>query len=166
MKTKPYVLLIVVLMMAACQPKIETKTVDVAADENAVITILDNLHEAMNTGNVNNLKTLLDNEGLYCGTDPEELWDKETLTNVTTETLADSSFTFDYSIDKRKIRVAVDGSTALVLEQFTMSAFSEKIPIRCISHLVKTDENWKIDFVSWSFIPINEDIAKLNEALE
>ncbi|MCK5368420.1 MAG: hypothetical protein KAQ62_07695, partial [Cyclobacteriaceae bacterium] len=77
MKTKPYVLLIVVLMMAACQPKIETKTVDVAADENAVITILDNLQEAINAGNVNNMRTLLDREGLYCGTDPEELWDKE-----------------------------------------------------------------------------------------
>ena len=65
MKTKSYVLIFVVLMMVACQPKIETKTVDVAAEENAVTTLLDNFHEAMNAGNVNNLKTLLDNEGLY-----------------------------------------------------------------------------------------------------
>ena len=47
-----------------------------------------------------------------------------------------------------------------------MNALSEKIPIRFISHLMKTDENWTIDFFSWSFIPLNEDIAKLNEALE
>ncbi len=120
----------------------------------------------MKASNVNDIMTFLDNEGLYCGTDPVELWGKEALSNIMTETMADSSFTFDYSIDKRKIRVAVDGSTALVLEQFTMSALSEKIPIRFISHLVKTDENWKIDFMSWSFIPNNEDIAKLNKALE
>ena len=109
--------------------------------------------------------TLLDNKGLYCGTDPVELWDKETLSDLMTETMADSSFTLDYSIDKRKIRIAADGNTALVLEQFTMSALSEKMPIRFMSHLVKTDENWKIDFISWSFIP-NNDIARLNKALE
>lgn len=116
MKTKPYVLIFVVLMMVACQPKIETKTVDVVAEENAVTTLLDNYHEAMYAGNVNEIMTLLENEGLYCGTDPLELWDKEALSNVMTETMADSSFTLDYSIDKRKIRVAADGNTALVLE--------------------------------------------------
>ena len=166
MKTKPYVLIFAVLMMVACQPKIETKTVDVVAEENAVTTLLDNFHEAMNAGNVNNLKTLLDNEGLYCGTDPEELWDKEALSKVFTEALADSSFTFDYSIDKRKLRVAADGRAALALEQFTTKAISENIPSRQITHLVTTDENWKIDFISWSLIPINEDLAKINEALK
>jgi len=120
----------------------------------------------MKAGNVNNIMTFLDNEGLYCGTDPVELWDKETLSNSMTETFADSSFTLDYSIDKRKIRVGVDGSTALVLEQFTISVLSEKIPIRFISHLVKINENWMIDFISWSFVPDNEDIVKLNLALE
>ena len=139
MKTKPYVLLVVVLMMAACQPKTKTEPVDVVAAEDAVTAILDNYHEAMKAVNVNDIMTFLDNEGLYCGTDPVELWDKETLSNMMTETMADSSFTLDYSIDKRKIRVGVYGSTALVLEQFTMSALSEKMPIRFISHLVKID---------------------------
>lgn len=167
MKTKPYyVLLFVVLMMAACQPKIKTEAVDVAAAEDAVIALLDDYHKAMKAGNVNDIMIFLDTEGLYCGTDPVELWDKDTLSNVMTEIMADSLFILDYSIDKRKIRVSVDGSTALVLEQFTMSALSEKMPIRFISHLVKADENWKIDFLSWSFIPKNEDIVKLNLALE
>ena len=166
MKTKPYVLLFVVLMMAACQPKIKTEPVDVAAVEDAVIALLDNYHKAMKAGNVNDIMTFLNTEGLYCGTDPVELWDKETFSNMMTETMADSSFILDYSIDKRKIRVSVDGSTTLVLEQFTMNVLSEKIPIRLISHLVKIDENWKIDFFSWSFIPNNEDIVKLNLALE
>lgn len=157
---------LVLVLFIGCQPKTETEPIDVAATEDSISAILDNYHEAMIAGNVDDIMTLLDNEGLYCGTDPVELLDKETLSNVMTEAMADSSFTLDYSIDKRKIRVAVDGSTALVLEQFTMSALSEKIPIRLISHLVKTDENWKIDFMSWSFIPSNEDIAKLNKALE
>ena len=157
---------LVLVLFIGCQTNTKTEHVDLTATEEAITTILDNYHEAMIAGNVDDIMTLLDNEGLYCGTDPVELWDKETLSNAMTEAMADSSFTLDYSIDKRKIRVAVDGSTALVLEQFKMSVLSEKIPIRFISHLVKTDENWKIDFISWSFIPNNEDIAKLNSALE
>ena len=110
--------------------------------------------------------TMLDNKGLYCGTDPEELWDKETLSDIWSETLANVSFEIDYSVEKRKIRIAEDGRTALVLEQFTMITFGEKLPIRFITHLVKTDENWMIDFISWSLIPYNEDIARLKKALE
>ena len=159
MKTKPYVLIFVILMIVACQPKIEIKTVDIVAEKNAVTTLLDSFQVAINTGNVNNMKPLLDDKGLYCGTDPEELWDKETLSNALTDAM-------EYSIDKRKIRVASDGRTALALEQFTIHAISENLPLRQITHLVKTDENWKIDFISWSLIPINEDIAKLNEALK
>ena len=166
MKTKPYLLLSVILMMAACQPQIKTEPVDVAAAEAAVFALLDNYHNSMKASNSNDLMNLLDTDGLYCGTDPVELWNKETLSNMMTEAMADSSFIFDYSIDKRIIRVAAEGTTALVLEQFTISVFSEKIPIRFVTHVVKTDETWMIDFFSWSFIPNNEDIAKLNKALE
>ena len=153
-------------MMAACQPKTETEPVDIAAAEDAVSVILDNFSIAMKAGNANDMMALLDNEGLYCGTDPGEFWDKEALAELMTETMADSSFAFDFSIDERKIRVAAGGNTALVLEQYTMNALSEKMPVRFVSHLVKTDETWMIDFISWSFIPKNEDIATLNKALE
>jgi hypothetical protein len=47
-----------------------------------------------------------------------------------------------------------------------MKPFSQKIPVRMVYHLVKNDESWLFDFISWSFIPNNEDIAKLNAALD
>ena len=166
MKTKAFLLLLVVLMMAACQPKTQPEPVDMAAAEDAVNAILDNFHEAMNAGNSDNTMTFLDSEGLYCGTDPGELWGKEIFSDMMTKSMADTSFELDYSIDERKIRLAADGSSALVLEQFKLSLISEKMPVRFVSHLVKTDENWMIDFFSWSFIPLNEDIASLNKALE
>ena len=166
MKSKPYLILTTLLVMVACQPKTELEPVDVGAAEAAVTSILDNYHAAMIAGNANECMSFLENKGLYCGTDPKELWDKETISNAMTEAMADTSFTINYAIDKRIIRIAGDGKTALALEQFTMNALSEKIPIRLISHLMKTDENWTIDFISWSFVPLNEDIAKLNEALE
>ena len=166
MKTKSFVLLSVVLMLAACQPANKTETVDMAAAEAAVIVLLDNYHNAMKAGNSSDLMNVMDIDGLYCGTDPIELWDKETMSDMMTEAMADSSFTLDYSIDKRIIRVAADGNTALGLEQFTMNILSDKLPVRFVTHMVKTDETWIFDFYSWSFIPKNEDIAKLNKALE
>jgi len=166
MKTQTYVLLFAVLTMAACQPKTETAPVGIAAVEDAVTAVVDNYHKGVCAGNVNDIKPLLEDKGLYCGTDPIELWDKETVLNLMTEGMADSSYAYDYSIDKRITRVAADGKTALVLDQTTIKALSKKIPIRFIFHLVKTNENWKIDFLSCSFIPKNEDIVKLDLALE
>jgi hypothetical protein len=40
------------------------------------------------------------------------------------------------------------------------------IPIRCIYYVVKNEGTWLIDFDSWNFIPLNEDIPRLNKALE
>ena len=47
-----------------------------------------------------------------------------------------------------------------------IKAFSQKIPVRMVYHLVKNGDNWLFDFVSWNFIPNNEDLGKLNKALE
>jgi len=44
--------------------------------------------------------------------------------------------------------------------------FSPKMAIRMVYHAVKSGENWKFDFISWSFVPRNEDIGKINKALE
>ncbi len=105
-------------------------------------------------------------DGLFCGTDPSELLDKKALSDMMTQSLADTTMIWSYSIDKREIRVAADGSSAIVLEQFTMPGISPKIPTRLVYHVVKASDKWMFDFISWSFIPKNEDILKLNKALE
>ena len=109
---------------------------------------------------------LLTDNGLYCGTDSRELLDKAGLSNMMNQTLADTSLKVDYSIDKREIRIAADGNSAIAVEQMFFNAFSQKMPIRIVYHLVKNNDNWLFDFVSWNFIPNNEDLGKLNKALE
>jgi hypothetical protein len=47
-----------------------------------------------------------------------------------------------------------------------MPLISPKIPLRDVYKVVKTDDKWMIDFFSTSFIPKNEDIPKLNKAIE
>jgi hypothetical protein len=42
----------------------------------------------------------------------------------------------------------------------------KQIPFRLVYHAAKTGDKWLIDFASRNFIPENEDISKLNKALE
>jgi len=65
-----------------------------------------------------------------------------------------------------EIRVSKNSNSAIALEQTLFKSFSQNMPVRIIYHLVKGNDNWLFDFFSISFIPNNEDIGKLNKALE
>jgi hypothetical protein len=72
----------------------------------------------------------------------------------------------DFTVDKREIFIAEDRNSAIAIEQFYFKLFSPNIMWRVIFHAVKSGEDWKLDFISWNFIPKNEDIEKINKALE
>lgn len=166
MKKTIYIFSIAVIIITACQPKSETLPVDTSAAKIAVTTLLDKYNSAWNAKDVSTLTALLTDDGLFCGTDPSELMDKKTLSAGWTQAMADTSMNFNYSVDKREMRIAADGNSAIALEQFYTKAISQTMPARLIFHVVKYGDNWMIDFLSWAFIPKNEDIGKLNKALE
>ena len=166
MKKILYFPLFAVMMFTACQPKTKTVPVDTEAAKIAVTTLLEKYNSAWNAKDVSTMTALLTDDGLFCGTDPSELWDKKTLSAGWTQAMSDTSVNYNYSLDKREIRIASDGNSAIALEQFYMKAVSPKMPARLIFHVVKSGDNWMIDFLSWSIIPKNEDLEKLNRALE
>ena len=166
MKRTFYLMLVTVMTITACQTKTRTVPVDTAASKVAVTAILDKYNSAMKAKDVNAIMTLLTNDGLYCGTDSREMLDKASLSNIMNQTFADTSLKVNYSIDKREIRIATDGNSAIAVDQMFIKAFSQKMPVRMVYHLVKNGDNWLFDFVSWNFIPNNEDLGKLNKALE
>jgi len=166
MKKICYFALLAVMITSGCQPKVQNKPVDLTAVKEEITTLMDKYLNAFNAKDVDTLTALFADDGLFCGTDPTELMDKKALSDMMTQSLADTSVNWSYSVDKLEIRVAADGISAIVLEQFTMSGISPKIPLRLIYHVVKAGDNWMFDFISWSFIPKNEDIVKLNKALE
>jgi ketosteroid isomerase-like protein len=166
MKKTLYVMLVAVMIITACQPKTKTVPVDTAAAKVAVTTVLDKYNSAFKAKDVNAIIALLTDNGLYCGTDSKELLNKADLSNMMNQSFADTTLVMNYTIDKREIRIAADGNSAIAVEQMFFQAFSQKIPMRIVYHLVKTNDNWLFDFVSWSIIPNNEDIGKLNKALE
>jgi uncharacterized protein (TIGR02246 family) len=155
----------VAALVFACQPKSQPVMVDLTAAKAEVNTLMETYLTAFNAKDVATLTTLITDDGLYCGTDPGEIMDKKTVTDSWTMAFADTSSNYAIVLDKREIRVTADGNSAIVMEQEFFNP-TPKIQMRLVSHAVKTAEGWKLDFISWSLIPKNEDIGKLIMALQ
>lgn len=163
MKKLIYPLIFAALLINCCKPK----TVDTESAMKAINELLDKNDVALKNKNLDSLAALMDDHGLYCGTDPSELWTKKQVCNEYARMFADTTSNFDnIAARKREIMVQEDGNSAIAMEQSIIKQISSKIPVRIITHLVKVDNAWKINFSSVSLIPLNSDIAKLNKALE
>ena len=160
-----FLIVFVAAIVFACQPKPQPVVVDLTASKAEVNTLMETYLKAFNAKDVKTLTTLITDDGLYCGTDPTELMDKKSTTDAWTMAFADTSSNYAIVLDKREIRVTADGNSAIVMEQEFFNP-TPKIQLRLVSHAVKTADGWKLDFISWSLIPKNEDIGKLIKALE
>ena len=161
-----YVLFMVAMINTSCLTKTKVVPVDLAAAKVAVLKVLDTHWSAVKAKDANAIMALLTDDVLSCGTDSKEFWNKTDMSNSIKQMFADTSLKIDITIDKRVIRIAKDGNSAIALEQMFLKPYSQKIPVRNIYHLVKVNDIWQFDFTSVSFIPDNEDIGKLNKALE
>jgi uncharacterized protein (TIGR02246 family) len=144
----------------------KTIQVDFETEKAAVADLFDKYYSAINAKDAATSATFLTEDVLVCGTAPSEFFNKEQITDAWTQSLADTTLEINITIGKREIRVADDGSSAIVVEQYILPFVSSKIHIRTVSYAVKTNDKWMIDFMSFSFIPKNEDISKLNKAVE
>ena len=152
--------------LSSCQTKTKVLPADLTAAKVAVLKVLDTHWSAVKAKDANAIMALLTDDVLSCGSDSKEFWSKTDMSNTIKQMFADTSLKIDITIDKRVIRIAEDGNSAIALEQMFMKPYSQKIPVRNIYHLVKVYNIWQFDFTSVSFIPDNEDIGKLNMALE
>jgi len=164
---KIYIILFIALMVIdSCQPKTKTASVNIDAEKVAISALFDKFSSTLITKDLNSATALMTEDALSCGTDPSEFWSKKEITDLWAQMLIDTSLNINYKIDRREIRVAIDGKSALVVEQYFFPSLSLKIPIRSIYHAVNINDKWMIDFISWNFIPKNEDVPKLNKAVE
>jgi ketosteroid isomerase-like protein len=157
---------ILAIITASCQTGQKVAPVDPAEAKAAVTRILDSHWSAVKAKDADAVMALLTDDFLSCGTDPREFWNKTDLYNSVRQMLADTSFHFDVTVDRREIRIARDGNSAIAIEQMVVKPFSQKMPIRTVFHLVRENNAWLIDFSGTSFLVNNEDIEKLNKALE
>lgn len=103
---------------------------------------------------------------MFFGTDPSELLDKTGLLAMCTQLFSDKTTNYNYNIISRKIKLATDGNSALIIEYIDMDDWTPLLKMRQTYQIVKTTNDWKIDFIAWGFIAKNEEVEKLGKALQ
>jgi ketosteroid isomerase-like protein len=151
------------MTFVSCQTK--TK-IDMTESKDAVAKVLDAHWSALKAKDADAVIALVSEDFLSCGTDPKEFWNRTDMYNTVKQMLANSELKIDITVNKREILIAKDSNSAIAFEQMFLAPFSPKIPVRTVYHLVKENNTWLIDFTSTGFIPNNDDIEKLNKALE
>lgn len=156
-------LFLAIIVIAGCKTTVQEKPVDITAIKDSVKVVMDKYAKAFNDKNIDAFTALLADDILALGTDPNEFWNKKEITEIITQ-----QFTLDlaFTYDKQEFRIAPDGKSAIVVNQYFVPKFSSKVSMREVVYLDKTDKGWLIKFVSSAFIPKNEDIEKINKALE
>ena len=146
--------------------KQSTPKADAVTDNKNVNAILDSMHATLKGGQLKDFPKYLADDGLFLGTDPGEFWTKQGLLDFMKKAFPGDTLKFVYNIENREVLMDDDGRSALVIEQFYLPTMSRKIMVRAVSRVDRKDDKWTIDFYSWNMIPRNEDIDKLNKALE
>ncbi len=147
-------------MITACQPHNKSVPFNQDAAKADLAKTLDTMYLAYNTKDIKAFLSLMADDGLYCGTDPAELWDKATYSKQMTEMFADTSFSPGITPERREIRFDKDGNSAMVVDQFYFE-WNKQIPIRHIAHFTRSGNKWTCNFLSTTLIPENKDMDKI-----
>jgi ketosteroid isomerase-like protein len=163
MKSLLFPLLLIFILVAGCKsPKADTDST-----KKEISNLISKNLNAMQSHDIETVAALMDDNGLYCGTDPGEFWTKKQVCSEYKKMFADTTIHFaDISSHKQEIRVSKDGKSAIVIDQWSMNGVGIKVPIRMVYHFVKEKDKWITDFSSVGLIPYNKDIPKLNKAVE
>jgi hypothetical protein len=130
-----------------------------------IAAVLDSLHDGFQKGDIKQSEKYFTEDGLYFGTDPSQMWSKKQLIEYYTKHSNDSN-SVSYNIISRHILLSRNGNSAIAIEQFFLGRISEKLMIRGVARLIYRNDEWKINFYSWSVIPRTADMNKINKALE
>ena len=167
MKTRFKLLFSLILLMCITQLQAEPDYEYPPNDEDEIRQFLDEFHKALRAKDLDGVMSYLDDDGLFCGTDKREIWNKTGFYNyLKASGNSETSQPIEYDISTRTINLSEDGKTAISVEQYLIPAISKKIPFRLITQIVKKGDQYKISFFCWNFTPNNRDVPRLNQALE
>lgn len=163
MKKIYFPLLVTMILATSCQMKTKSGPFDPVAAKAEITKTLDSLDMALTSKDAKTFLSFYAEDGLYCGTDPTELWDKSAYSKEITSMMTDTASFSGMTVTKREILVDKSGISANVLRQF-VTKWSKPIEVRSTLHLVKTENAWKIDFASLAMVSENKYLPKLTAA--
>lgn len=159
-------LLLASLILLGREPVSAPAEPDLEAAKTELNALADSYFKAWEERDLKMLDKLTASWGLYCGTDPKEFWTGEEIIGLWKEYFANTEATFAYSSQGRKINVSPCGMTGVIVNQGIYEEWSPHIPVRQTFHALKIGDSWQIVFINWAFVFLNEDVEKLNKALE
>ena len=121
--------------------------------------------DAWNKKDLNTLDQLTADNGEFYGSDPEEIMDKHALMAMYSRFFEDTTNSYLYTVDSRKIRITPGGKSAVIMERITFPEGNPKMPMCQTLHVINTNGHWTIDFICWGFIIKNDDVERLNDIL-
>ncbi len=157
--------IIALFLSTGCQQAVKTEVVDLKAAGAAITKVADAYMKAWNAEDMTKLSELVADGGQFCGTDPSEELDKAALLEMWTTAFADST-DYSYQVKQRRIRMAEDGKSAILVEHLVIGGWSSILHVRQTYQIIQAGDAWVIDFISWGFMVKNEDVDRLNKALE
>jgi len=165
MKKIYFPMMVAMIIVTSGLSKAKAATYEPAKAKAEVMKTVEEINAAMKAGDAKTVISYYAEDGLFCGTDPTEFWDKAAFAKQITEMLADKTKPMNMTMDKREIRVAKDGMSAIVVGQFTTD-WSKPIMVRNTRHFVKVNGKWMVDFMSVALIPKNDDLPKITAAVK
>jgi ketosteroid isomerase-like protein len=166
MKKISCLLFVAVMLITACQQKKETVAIDTTAEKDSISKNLDAMYAAYTKKDAKTFASFLTEDCLYCGTDSKEFWDKKGYKELLNKISADTSYRAPtFTLNKREIRLDKSGNSAVVVDQLLVSGWTDNLPLRNVTHHIKTNNRWMCDFSSMSIVPNNEDLEKLFHAV-
>lgn len=162
MKTIYLLLISTVLIVSGCSKE---NNINVQDPTLTIEQIADQYLEAWNNKDLVTLDQLTANDGEYYGSDPQEIMDKNGLMEMYAQFFTDTTSSYLYTVEMRKIKVSPNNNSALIMERITFPAWSPKMPMCQTSHLTLVGDEWEIDFICWGFIIKNDDVPNVNDIL-
>ena len=153
------------VLLFSCNNVPKSEPVDIAAEEVAIKEVFETLFMSIEDRNIDLLASVLADDGVFMGTDPDELFPKDTIVESWTQMMQMPEIPPFEFISEPYIRIHPDGKTAVVALQYSWELFTT-IPLRQTFWMAKSDSVWLIDFFDFSFIPYNEQIPLLNAAVK
>lgn len=151
-------------LLFACNTAPEPEPIDLGAEEAAISAVFETMFKAIEDQDVNLLASVLADDGVFMGTDPDELLPKDTIVAFWSQLMQMPEIPPFEFISEPFIRIHSNGKTAVVAQQYYWKLFTP-IPLRQTYWMVKSDSVWLIDFFDFSFVPYNEQIPALNAAV-
>lgn len=137
---------------------------DTAKARQELSAMADEIHSLFKKKDIAFVDKYMAKDGIYLGTDPNEILTFDELRDYEQQMFNDTSVNIpDYKISRREI--VVNGPSAIIVDQYYFPDISKKVMLRNISHARHENGKWLIDMFSWNFIPKNEDVPKIDQAL-